>query len=84
MNSPSSLAQEFLSEFSRSIGIFLYMYISCRDVYAQSSISKQKTYSVISDSGSVNGIQVTERDVKDSVHTASKASHSAKKYRGFQ
>jgi hypothetical protein len=24
----------------------------------------------------VNGIQVTEREVKDSVHTASKASHS--------
>jgi hypothetical protein len=34
------------------------------------------TYSTISDSGSVKGIQVTDREVKDSVHIASRVLHS--------
>lgn len=34
-----------------------------------------RTYSVTSDSWSVNGIQVKEREVKDSVHSASRDLH---------
>ena len=31
----------------------------------------KETYSVMSDSGSLNGIKVNEREVRDSVHTTS-------------
>ena len=40
--------------------------------------SFKETYSVMSDSGSVKGIQVNEREVRDSVHTASNDLHSVK------